>query len=81
MLNMVLVVKNKSDKELIEKYQKLILAQDYIKFDVETLMILNVEDHYVMTAYNKINEKLEETTKELYSRGILKNKLIIPTFE
>lgn len=72
---------NKSDEELIKEYEELIISQSVAKFDVETLMILNVEDHYVMTAYNKINEKLEEATKELYSRGILKNKLIIPTFE
>ena len=71
----------KSDEELITEYNELLIAQDYAKFDLDILIMADLERSEFLKEYNKLNENLEEVRKELISRGIIKNRVIIPTFE
>ncbi len=77
-------MKNKSDEKLITEYQDLVIAQSAAQFDLDILRDIvtdnDIKKSEFFKEYSKLNENLAQIKKELLSRGILKNKLIIPTF-
>lgn len=76
---------NISDEELVNIYNKLLYKQMEFKEDVDICIIIkgieDVKKSEFFKTFKKLNEEIELTREELVRRDLIKNRLIIPSFE
>lgn len=76
---------NKNDDELYTYYNQLLYKQSFFKEDIDICVIINgiekTKTSEFFKAFEKLNEEIDQIREILIERGLIKNRLIFPSFE